>query len=75
MGISSGKVTYGAVAETNRLTVTRGTSNYTVADTGVALLADGDGPGGCSVTGGKAATCPLTGVNGVFVSVGTGKTR
>ena len=59
--------TAGAVEE-NAVTFAIAGPDYLVTDTGVSAIADGDGPGGCSVTGNEA-TCPVAGVAGVHVTL------
>jgi Ca2+-binding RTX toxin-like protein len=55
--------------EANNVTVTPSGASYVVTDTGVAALTDGDGAGGCVVTGNQA-TCPASGVIRVSVTAG-----
>lgn len=51
-------LTYTAgLGEINQLTVSAAGADYVLTDAGVGAIADGDGPGGCSVAA-NTATCP-----------------
>jgi Ca2+-binding RTX toxin-like protein len=69
VALTVGTLSYDAGAlEGNEVTFAISGPNYLVSDTGVTAIADGDGPGGCTVTGNEA-TCPAAGVTSVDVTL------
>jgi Ca2+-binding RTX toxin-like protein len=71
VAISNSTLEYHAGAgQANAVTILLRSETYTVVDTGVTALADGDGPGGCTVSG-NSAICPDT-QHALFVKVDLG---
>ena len=63
-------LTYTAGAgETNNLSIVPANGAYVVSDTGAASLVDGDGAGGCTVTG-NTASCPIAKLTEIDVALG-----
>src|SRR5207244_6363095 len=72
VGLSGSTISYVAgTGEANAVTVASSGSDITVTDTGVATIADADGPDGCSVIGDQA-TCPAAGVTLISVETKDG---
>jgi Ca2+-binding RTX toxin-like protein len=68
VALAGDTLTYRAAAlEGNEVTFEISGPNYLVIDTGVTAIADGDGTGGCTVTGNEAS-CPAAGVMTVDVA-------
>jgi Ca2+-binding RTX toxin-like protein len=68
VGRDATTLTYSAAQnEANRLTITPAGTSYAISDPGAGTLLDGDGAGGCAVSG-KTATCPASGLNRIVVS-------
>jgi len=69
ISLDGNRIAYVAgLGQTNAVTVNRTNGDYTITDTGVGAIPDGDGPGGCSVAG-QTATCPAAGVTQTFIEV------